>query len=301
MMNVLDLFVKFYYKLHNNCGIPIKLLSLIRYSTRRLANSIIPLWMGRRPVKTSDRNCEVVVSFTSFPARIGNVWQVVECMLRQTIRPYKIILWLSKDQFPQGEGIPESIHIREDDVFEVRLVDGDVRSHKKYLYVSQEYPSSIVLLIDDDIYYPTDMIERMLENYRIGKNLVCQYGTPIVRNDDGSLAPYSTWHEVKKCLGGKDFFFGSGGGVMFRPMDMYRELTNIELALNLCPTADDIWLNAMTRLAGLEIVKVRGISNLVLPILQDNDRNRLSSINVAQGGNDAQLEAVNDYYERMVF
>lgn len=180
------------------------------------------------------------------------------------------------------------------------MVDGDIRSHKKYLYVSQEFPGSTVLLIDDDIYYPTDMIERMLGNFSIGKNIVCQYGTLILRNPDGSMAPYDTWHEEKDCFGGKNFFFGSGGGVMFRPMDMYRDLTNIQLALSLCPTADDVWLNAMARMARLEIVKVQGVTNLVLPILQDNNIH-LSSINVTHGGNDVQLKEVNKHYGRMVF
>lgn len=81
-------------------------------------------------------------------------------MLNQTLQPREIILWLSKEQFPTTDSLPESLKSREDDVFKIRMVDGDIRSHKKYYYVVKEYTDDLIFLIDDDIYYPTDIIER---------------------------------------------------------------------------------------------------------------------------------------------
>ena len=40
----------------------------------------------------------VIISLTSFPARLDTLWQCVESLKRQTVRPEKIILYLSKEQ-----------------------------------------------------------------------------------------------------------------------------------------------------------------------------------------------------------
>ncbi len=46
---------------------------------------------------------QVVVSLTSYPPRIEAVEQVVKSLLAQTIRPWKIVLWLANKEFPGGE------------------------------------------------------------------------------------------------------------------------------------------------------------------------------------------------------
>lgn len=300
-MNVLDLLVKGYYKLHNYPHVPVRLLSPARYLVRSSADLLIPKWFSRHPAKISDRLSDVVVSLTSFPARINEVWQVVECMLRQTVRPMKVILWLSELQFQCREQIPEKLRQYENELFEIRLVHGDIRSHKKYQYVCREFPNNNVLLIDDDIYYPSDMLELMLNEYYDGKNVVCQYAYRIQYLSEGQLAPYNKWISENGYYKGYDLFFGSGGGVLFRPNSLFQDITNIDLALALCPSADDIWLNAMVRLAGLPIVKVAGTTSSILPIHQTGEDTRLSTINVSQGANDRQLNAVNNYYQRNIF
>ena len=106
------------------------------------------------------------------------MWHVVECMFRQSYQPKKIILWLSQEQFPNEEDIPMSLRKRVNNIFQIRMVSGDIRSHKKYYYVVKEYPNSLILLIDDDLYYPTDMIEQLVKlNIIMGKFNHIQHGT----------------------------------------------------------------------------------------------------------------------------
>ena len=139
----------------------------------------------------------VIVSLTSFPKRIGNVWQVVVCLLQQTILPSKIFLWLSKDQFKTEDDIPIHLLSMQNDIFEIRLVDGDARSHKKYLYVCREYPDSLVFLVDDDIYYPTDILEKSLNVYKkYPHSIVCNYGAQIRFDSKGRHLPYSQWGKM---------------------------------------------------------------------------------------------------------
>lgn len=295
IMNALDLFTKTYGKLENY-GMPFWVMTPFRRTVRGLANIFLPKFLSR-PYKQKARvEKDLIVSFTSFPARIENVWQVVECMKRQSLQPDKILLWLSKDQFPTEDTIPDSLLSLRDSQFEIRMVEGDIRSHKKYYYAAKEYSNDLIFLIDDDIYYDTDIIRRSMTAYmEYGKKcVVCNYGSRIVYDEKGCKS-YSEWQPVegKKAIG-KDLFFGSGGGTLFRPSDMYKDLLNIDLAIQLTSIADDIWLNTMAMKA--DLTKIMLPHGPLLSIKQKNNVT-LSSVNNGQGRNDVQLEAVRKYYK----
>ena len=293
-MNQLDFYTGIYYHLKNYC-MPTWVMGVPRFVLRKIAYRFLPKYLSEPRINTGNKAEDLIVSFTSFPARINNVWQVVECMLRQTLLPSKIILWLSKDQFPNREAIPVSLLSREGEIFEIRMVDGDIRSHKKYLYVCREYSDSTVMLIDDDILYPSNLVEQMYCTFKREKGkVICNWGNIIMYNADGTPLPYKEWKIEYDYTENADFFFGSGGGLMFQPSRLYKDLTNIELALKIVPLADDIWLNAMVRLAGVGIVKLK--SGLVLPVQSGENNTNLADSNLNQGGNDKQLMALNNYY-----
>ena len=299
-MNVYNFIVKTYGAVYNRPHIPYWTLSPVRNLLRVIANfTLSQILENREKVENRNNRSSIIVSFTSFPARINNVWQVVECMLRQTYQPDKIILWLSKEQFPTADSIPPSLRDREGEIFQIRIVDGDIRSHKKYYYVSNEYPDALIFLIDDDIYYPTDLLERTLKAHEEHPDcVICNYGYHIGRDAEGMLQPYNSWqHEYKNCTS-NDLFFGSGGGTLFRPSELYKDLTNIELARELCPIADDIWLNAMVKLAGKPLCILS--NGLILPVYSKGD-SKLATENMGEGMNDVQIKAVTDYYKTSIF
>ncbi len=295
-MNKLDLLVKTYSKLHNYKGIPYWVLTPYRRLVRSIANCQLPKYLSNGNRGTAKKQTDIIVSFTSFPARIDNVWLVVECMLRQVYQPKKIILWLSKEQFSSKDDLPKSLLERENSIFEIRFVDEDIRSHKKYYYVSKEYPDSLILLIDDDLYYPTDMIEDMCTAYvDHPMHVICRYGFKIKYDNNANIQSYKQWKSINREYQCSDFFFGSGGGVLFTPSYLYQDLTNQELFLHLAPIADDIWLNAMVRLAKLNCFKIK-FGQTLLPIKSEGSKLTLCSVNVGQNKNDEQIEKVSAYY-----
>lgn len=298
-MNKLDLFVNIYSKLHNYKGVPFWVLTPFRRLIRSVVNHQLPPYLRNSKRTEIKKQSDVIVSFTSFPARIENVWQVVECMLRQTYRPKKIFLWLSSEQFPSKDNLPQSLLELENDIFEIKFVDGDIRSHKKYYYVAKEYPDSLLLLIDDDIYYPTTMIEEMLIEYdKYPQSVISRYAFVRKYDEYGNLLPYSRWEEVSGKSDSRYLFLGSGGGTLFRPNALYKDLTNKDLFLKLTPIADDIWLNAMVELAGLSIKKIK--FGLILPVEGGEDNTTLCSENVAGGQNDIQISNITEYYKKEV-
>lgn len=214
--------------------------------------------------------------------------------MRQTYQPAKIILWLSKEQFPNGSGIPASLREREGDIFEIRMVDGDIRSHKKYHYVSKEYPDSLIFLVDDDIYYPTDVLERTIKAHEKNPDsVICNYGYHMSYSDKGELAKYRRWEQCYENSDAGDLFFGSGGGTLIRPSSLYPSLTDIDLAIKLTPLADDIWLNAMVRLNRVSIKLLK--NGLLLPVaIKDNVK--LASENRVHSKNDEQLTNIINHF-----
>lgn len=293
-MNKLSFYTKTYSSLRNRPGIPFWFFTPLRRLVRACANRSLPVYLAKTRLDVQKKTDSVIVSFTSFPARIDNVWQVVECMFRQTVQPAKILLWLSKEQFPTLESVPLSLRERENDIFEIRMVEGDIRSHKKYYYVSKEYPDSLIFLIDDDIYYPIDILERTLKARKeYPDSVICNYGSHIRYNPDGSLKPYNLWEPENGQSDANDLFFGSGGGTLLCPSELHSDLTNIEIARLLAPFADDVWLNSMVKLAGKPICMLK--NGPILPIREPRNKVLWTS-NVEEGGNDNQILAVRNYY-----
>ena len=293
-MNTLDRYVRVYECLHNRKGISPFLLSPIRRIVRFLANRFIPKYFEEEQLILSDRQSEIIVSLTSSPARISSVHLVIQCMLRQTILPRKIILWLSKEQF-ESITLPDSLTSLESDIFNIRFVDGDIKSHKKYFYVLSEFPNMDVLLVDDDLYYPTDMIEKMQKASEERPNtIICRFCS-IMKYNSETILPYNDWwSEVVSESDDQNLFFGSGGGTLLKKSLLYKDVLDINLATSLTPLADDIWLNAMVNLKGTKKFKI--YCGLILQI-EINNNQKLSKINVSEDKNTEQMNMLINYYK----
>lgn len=300
MRNQLDKYVGIYQLLWYKT----KLLSMPRFLIRRKASQKIPKWLSapytdRNILKASEYlgergiNKSVIVSLTSFPARINEVWQVIECMKRQSIKPDKIFLWLSRKQFPEQE-IPVNLSALIDDTFEVVFVDDDYKSHKKYYYAFSQFPNDLIVLLDDDIYYPTNTIELFIREYLLKPNCIyVRYGCEMKFDKKGKLLPYNDWwHENTNRVESYSFFFGSGGGTMVCPSLLNEDVLNIKVAMDIAPSADDVWLNAMALLSHMLKIKIQ--FGIFLPVAIKNNEELYVS-NVFDGQNDLQIKKVQDY------
>ena len=244
--------------------------SAIRFGLRRLANGLLPAIYGRRTGPSLTGMVPVVVSMTSFPARIRKVWIVVETMLRQRQSPEKIVLWLSRDQFPGGPGqLPERLLAQQSRGLDIRFVDGDIRSHKKYYYAFAEFPDRHILTIDDDLLFPSTFVGDVWAcARRHPDSVIANFGSPFAWDEQlgyitripGTISPGET---------GPHLFFGSGGGTLFPAGRMQPWMDDIDTIWSLCPTADDIYLNAIARVAGLSVTFRRVCPLLSLTNRQD--------------------------------
>jgi hypothetical protein len=70
----------------------------------------------------------LIVSLTSFPARIKTTWIAVESILRQRIRPEKIALVLNKFEFGSSSYLPRELEKQKKHGLEIIWIEKDLRS-----------------------------------------------------------------------------------------------------------------------------------------------------------------------------
>jgi len=253
--------------------------------------------MMTRPLVNGDT--ELIVSFTTYSKRIHEAHLVVESIAQQTVKPHRLILWLDENEFTL-ETIPYVLRRQVERGLEVRFCP-NYRSYKKLIPTLQDFPDANVITIDDDILYPSDMIEILLKEHQMFPEYVLGHRAHRIRpNSYGEVLPYIDWEwEIKR--GGADdlVFITSGGGTLFPSKCFSREVMNSDVFLEICPNADDVWFKAMSLLNGVKSKKVndgRAFSERFLPIPGSQDI-ALFKYNVDECGNDTQLKAVFDKYD----
>ncbi len=297
-MSPLNVFTKTYGYLRNY-GMPKWVMTLPRKAVRRLANWYLPKYLSKPCVIKSSRAENVIVSFTSFPARIADVWKVVESLKRQNVQPEKIILWLSELQFPNHNSIPDSLWEREDEIFEIRMVKEDIRSHKKFYYVMQEFPDKAFVTCDDDIYYDPDTLKHLINSSKKNPGCIIANITRRIGFDsEGNLLPYNSWKGNQPSFSSEDLIQIGVGGVLYPPNTLHKLTLRKDLFISLTPLADDIWLNSMARLNRTPIVQS---SMKLQPLPITNESPSLSSTNKGQNRNDYQLLQIRKYLSKIGF
>lgn len=170
-----------------------------------------------------DLTKKIIVSFTSWEKRIGNVGHVVEQMMKQTKRPDKIILNLSEEEFNGKEYLLESVRKleKEIEIFKINMVSGpNTKVWKKWIPVIDRYKNDLVCVVDDDTEYPVDFIERLYNKWlqnpynpisgnleKFGGYLQCHCGAGslVFRSAFGTYL--DDYKNLTDKLGGSDVFY----------------------------------------------------------------------------------------------
>lgn len=301
-----DLFVKLYtlIKGDNYWLKKIRYYSLLRFSIRIIANLVLPCYYiatqrnrNYKIMNTYRSGERIIVSLTSFPARISRLWLVVESLLRQEVKPDMIILWLSKKQFRSVETLPSSLLRLQKRGLLIKLVDGDIRSHKKYYYSIQNYPHDIIVTVDDDVFYHSKTITYLWDAHRKRPLDICANHARCVSYKGNELLRYADFNYVRTLGEGSPYYLQIGiGGVLYPPNSLYKDIAFMDLALRLAPLADDIWLYSMARLQRRDIYRTN-YKYSFLPVININNTT-LSEINCGNDRNDEQIGTIREYYKR---
>lgn len=283
-------------------GIVSKLINRImarvfkRYLDRTVPNAYKKEASEVSGINTSEkREKKYIVSLTSFPARIEDVWIAIETILRQTFKPDMIILWLSEDQF-KGINLPESLKRLEKRGLTIRFVSGDIRSHKKYKYALEEFPNDFIITLDDDLYYGENLLKNLIELKKKFPECVPTNRAHKVKTEDNLILPYGKWlHNAYEKKSSHQLVQTGGYGTLYTLDDLHPDFNDESCFLKLAPHADDIWLKFMVLLKGKKIVTNDKYNKDPL-VIKGTQFNKLVTENVLNGGNDTQFKNLMEHY-----
>lgn len=203
---------------------------------------------------------KVVVSLTSYPARIPTLHRTIETVLRQTIPPDEVQLWLAHDEFADaGKGVLDALGALEaTGRVSVCWREESLRPHNKYFDALQRNADDVVITVDDDILYPPNLIEDLVAEHRRHPSAIVAARTHLVRLDSaGEIAPYATWQLEQTCyldVPRFDLLATGVGGVLY-PLRVFDEAVFDEGAIRASSLlADDLWLQAHELRLGVPVV-----------------------------------------------
>lgn len=242
---------------------------------------------------------KVIVSFTSYPKRIGTIYKVLDSIISQTVLPDKIVLYLSSSEFKDFGKLP-NFEKYEKYGFEIHWYEENLKSHKKWFYAFQEYRNDIVITIDDDILYSNIALETLLKYHvQFPKCVIARRAAIITRRQDGTIARYVDWCSTTYGFVGiprMDIAATTGGMTLFLPWLFNSEIFNVNVFMEKCPYADDLWIKIMEVYSGIPTVLAE--KKWEDPVLKEHQKDCLFENYNKDGGNDKQLKELLKEYPR---
>lgn len=248
----------------------------------------------------SSRNPKLIVTLTSYPARIDYAHYSIHTLLNQSLKPDKVILWLAESQFPRREkDLPRKLLELRKYGLTIAWCE-DLKSYKKLIPALQAFPEDIFVTADDDIFYPEDWLEKLYVEYVKNPEVIHCHRAHFVRVQSNSILPYKDWEKSSQFQQSAHLLFcTTGAGAVYRSSFFYQDVSNIELFMDLSPTADDVWFWAMSVLNDIPVNVLENGYAHPLVIQEIQHSGLFWSLN-SQGENDRQIAAVMKHYPEIM-
>ena len=301
-MNIVDYFdkLRFWGTDRNKMLQKLRFYGFINKLIEISANLIIPLYFKltknnenyRIPAQNT-HNKQVIVSLTSFPKRLSTLHLVIETILRQTVKPNKVILYLTSSQIKDFQHLPKNLLEQRERGLEIILCPDEIRSHTKYYYAFSNYPDDIIITVDDDLYYRSDLIETLLKHSTSNPNcIIANWVKEIIPGKNN----YNEWPDPNpRPKSSKNFLILGVAGVLYPPNSIHKDIFNIDNIKNLSLTADDIWLSAMLLKQGTSVFYTAYKYNF-LPVRIKNNETLISGNYIR---NQQCVDSINLYYQNI--
>ncbi|HBQ58064.1 MAG TPA: hypothetical protein DD671_00115, partial [Balneolaceae bacterium] len=128
---------------------------------------------------------ELIVSLTSYPNRFEHLPLTLLSIIKQSVSPDKIILWIAEqDKSALSEEILQFI----DRGVDIRFCE-DLRSYKKIIPTLKSHPDAFIITADDDLYYNKRWVEGLVRDYENNETVVAHRVHRISFKQNGELKP----------------------------------------------------------------------------------------------------------------
>ena len=248
---------------------------------------------------TAPRPRRIIASLTSYGRRVAQTDLAITSLMRQTVPPDMIILWLDDTNWNAGN-IPDRLKRLQPRGLTVRFCP-DLRSYKKLVPALDAFPDDYIITFDDDLYYDSRIIERLMNAVAADPDKIyTNLSHAPTLTPSGSLAPYNQWCAQVATPGVLRLFPNGGSGVIYQRRLLHPDVTDAALFQRLSPLADDVWFYFMEILRHTEVENVGTGHHNCIPmdnLYQLTHRGaRLADSNCQLSQNDLQIQAVMRHY-----
>jgi len=255
------------------------------------ANVIIFLrW--RIPKKIKKTAPEVIISLTSYPPRYNHLHKTIQCLLTQSYLPSKVILWVSEFD---ALSLPSEVLCLKDRGLTLKTCK-DYLSYKKIIPALEEYPDSIIVTADDDLYYSRNWLENLYESFD-GKSIIFNRGHRISWKSN-KIQSYSNW-EMNVQSDDGIILPTNGAGSLFPPGSLSDSICNYDLIKKIAPHQDDIYIYCMAKLNSTNFKKAKGKFRIIQ--WEYEQSTSLAEGNLGRSGNDICIQNIISTYGEGVF
>lgn len=246
----------------------------------------------------SRRDENVVVSLTSYGKRFDSVYLTIRSIFNQTYKADKVILYIASNDVAR---IPSKLEDLKNYGLEIRSENTDLKPHNKYFYAIHDFPNALIVTIDDDMLYPSDLLENLVKMHQMyPKSVIASRVHEILVDKNNELLPYRKWGwEIDAIPDDPSFkYLATGvGGVLYPPNSLAPELLNKDLIQMLALKADDLWLKAAELKANTPVKMAAGYMWKRTYEEPYAESNALSNSNVKDDKNDEIIKNILDYYD----
>ena len=192
-------------------------------------------------ILSNKRKRKLIVSLTTYPARINIIHKTITTLLSQTVKPDEVILWLAEEQFPD-KNLPETLTRLKDFGLKIEWCE-DLKSFKKLIPALKKYPDDIIVTVDDDYYYDKGLLEELYNAYL--RNPACIHARQafVVRKNNAKRFYLKSRNYVYDHTYLPSFLNEpvGCGGVLYPPGALHKNVLNTGQFMQELPTHDDLW------------------------------------------------------------
>ena len=234
-----------------------------------------------------------VVSMTSFPARIRRSWFAIESILQQSVRPERFVLVLADEEFPDRK-LPQSFRRLTRRGLEIFWVSEDSKSYDKLIPIWKTDPGLPVMTVDDDKLISQGLLEQLWKAHENFPDAIIGSRGWVIRNTPDGIHYGQGWARATKSSSPQpNLLLPGGGGVLYPPNCLDERVVDLDAAMDLAPTADDLWFWASALSKETPMICL-GVPPLTPTIGQDKTPS-LREVNLT--ANEGQFQAVIEHFQ----
>ena len=205
-------------------------------------------------------NEQVVVSMTSFPEAIPYAEKTIPYILRGSVLPDKLVIYLTLSRF-EGGRVPESLRLlcESNPIVEVRDRATDIGPYQKLVPALADFPEAVIVTIDDDIAYHRHMLRDLLRMHAEFPGAVLAHRAKRIKIGK----PYRGWSKyrwydflLKRVYDGPLNLPTGVAGVLYPPHCLRADMLDPEIFTKIAPSTDDVWFWAAATAAGTPVIPV---------------------------------------------